>query len=454
MLSLFLLNINNFSFLLSYFQFSQEKIDKYFSKAIEEEYEKRWRSEPPKKMFKSNHHIDADNRNGKTINDLDDNILYYIFCHLGSLDLCILYYTSKRFREIAINVFHRNHKNINVRSSNAIRTRIILLTFGQHIEKMILTYKHIDCTDHQSLITLHEVPELCPNLKQLIITKATINQLTIDLFQNFFNQLEVIGLRNCKINSIIANLFGDNLIKLLIFEEQQEYPMSLFVKQFPKLKEIVTDNGEILQTIMKQNREIENVRILDPPRSNRHFEQIDYTNVKYLTVDHKNPKFLCKNFSNLINLKLSDVQVLFKNLSNLNAIEHLSIQVNHYSAPILNNIVKLENLKTLKLNYPLGNYYIHRYLMYFAKNAPKLESLVCIQTVHVDVIKIIKMMKNLKKIIIDSEQVFDDEFFKKIANIYKERKSSKLQFTVKKKCLNVKKTTCKQYEKYFEIKIL
>lgn len=413
----------------------------------------RWPNQPPK-IDRYESIIDADSIHSKTIYDLDDYTLHYIFCHMESLDFCALYYTSERFREIATNIFRINFKEINVRPSNAIRSRITLLTFGELIEKMILTYEHIGCVNNPWMYALCDVPELCTNLKQLILTKATIDERTIELCSDFFNQLEIVGFRNCEIITDSSNLFGNNLKKLLIFEEDNELPIILFSKNFSNLREIVVDSGKMLKTIMEHNDLIENVRILSSTKFDHYFDKIDYSNVKYLTIDCRQPTFLNKKLTNLINLKMNDVRIFLQNISNLKEIEYLSIDIDYYSALLLNANVEMNNLKSLKLKYASGDYYINRYLKYFAEIAPNLESLACRQAAHVDFIKIIKTMKNLQRIVIDSSQIFDDAFFQSIALIYKQRKSIKLQFIANKNCLNVKKSTCKQYDKYFEIKIL
>lgn len=309
------------------------------------------------------------------VTQLNDDCLLKIMDNLNALDLCAIKDTCQRFRNLSTYYFELTYKDSFSFGKNLCRreqmsecdaTRI-LSHFGQYITKLIL-----DATNMEDDVDILHIIGKYQNIKELELYQIFINTEGINEGNGLFSDLERLSIDYCFIedDSIYDLLWNCKMLKHLEINDVEEIDGNFLAKKFGQLESLSLIDIKCFERCyinqcLKEHVNLKKVEMIKCNFTNDFmFRVISDNSVNIEEISIQLRKFTDSFQANASTLlKLNQLKRLEFNCgqkpiaefitalaNNANSsLEHLSISDTELNQDLCDALIKLRNLKTLKL---------------------------------------------------------------------------------------------------------
>lgn len=314
------------------------------------------------------------NKEQPSIMQLNDDCLLQIMNNLNALDLCAVKDVCRRFRNLSTYHFQLTCKDSFSFGKNLCRedetisdceAKIILLHFGQHIVKLTLDSAEMDDDiDILPIIGKYE------NIKELELRQIYIHTEGMDACNGIFSHLERLSINFCftEDESIYDFLWHCKSLKHLEVDDLDEIDGSFLAKEFGQLESLSLIDIKCFERFyinrcFKEHANLKKVEMIKCNFTNDFMFRVisdNLVNVEEISIQLRN--FTDSFQTNLFTLlKLNGLKRLefncgqqpiaefIRSLANNSKMEHLSISDTDLNKDLCDALIKLQNLKTLKL---------------------------------------------------------------------------------------------------------
>lgn len=417
--------------------------------------------------------------------DLNDDCLYDILSYLNCIDLSSMDQTCVRLRQIARNLFRKNHTAINLTDTTLpgysnvgtdaltlLQIRNLFVNFGPQIQKLKIGSMSFKVENRSRVLDL--MVRNCLTLKELCLTGFFVKENLYRIGNAFFSNLEELSLSLCELNDNIRRVFVhcDQLRKLTI-QSDSNLNGSCLAVHFPRLESIsLVMNSDIqtrhLYTFFKMNPQLKAVKLVHC--GGCIFDEIftvianNLPGLESLIIEVDFFQNFNKNLAQLSKLEhLRELQLNCSMYSISSFVEELAakdkIEVLHLSDGLLNDnlidaIIKCKRLTSLKLcSMPSVH---NRFLTELAKNLPQLRDFhiskcQSLNSFTSGVIHFVDLAQNLETLNLTNCSVdIDDKFFQALVQIFKLRQK-KLTLNLSKMNSKISSEMLEENKNYVEI---
>lgn len=307
-----------------------------------------------------------------SIMQLNDDCLLKVMDNLNALDLCAIKDTCRRFKNLSTYHFQLTYKDSFSFGKNLCHgeemsecdATIILLHFGQYITKLILSASHMeDDVDILHIIGKYE------NIKELEIYQKYVDTEGMNECNEIFSHLERLSINYCytEDDSIYNFLWNCKMLKHLEIDDMDEIDGNFLAKKFGQLESLSLIDIKCFERCyinqcLKEHANLKKVEMIKCNFTNDFMFRVisdNLVNIEEISIQLR--KFTDSFQTNLSTLlKLKELKRLEFNcgqkpiaefITSLakNSMEHLSISDTELNKDLCAALIKLQNLKTLKL---------------------------------------------------------------------------------------------------------